>query len=177
MPTADGVDDYVSVPHNTALDMSGSFTLSAWIEPLSFGQNSYGRIASKQQYVGGFGSGYDFYLGDQPSGIPASTETLCANISSSNSGCGDDYAVTIGTWQHAVVVYDSTSGSVTFYVDGFAAGGFTATGSVGSSAVPFTIGNRESLNRTFKGGLDDLRLFDQALSADEVYDLFMASRP
>ena len=173
----DGVNDYVSVPHSTALDMSGSFTLSAWIEPLSFGQNNYGRIASKQQYVGGFGSGYDVYLGNQPSGVPASTETLCANIGNGDSGCGDDHAITLGTWQHAVVVYDASTGGVTFYIDGFQAGGFTATGSLGSSAVPLTLGNRQSLNRTFKGGLDDVRLFDQALDADEVYDLFMSMKP
>lgn len=173
----DGAGDYVSVPHSTDLDMSGSFTLSAWIEPLGFGQNNYGRIASKQQYVGSFGSGYDVYLGNPSSGIPAGTETLCANIGNSNSACGDDYAVTLGTWQHAVVVYDATSGAVSFYIDGFDVGGFTATGSLGSSAVPLTIGNRESLNRTFKGAIDDLRLFDQALTADEVHDLFMASRP
>ncbi len=173
----DGANDYVSVPHNTSLDMSGSFTVSAWIAPQGFGQNSYGRIASKQQYVGSFGSGYDVYLGNQPSGLPASTQTLCANIGSGDSGCGDNYAVTLGTWQHAAVVYDATGGAVSFYIDGFEVGGFTAAGSLGSSAVPLTIGNRESLNRTFKGTIDDLRLFDQALTADEIYDLFMASRP
>ena len=173
----DASDDYVSVPHSTALDMSGSFTLSAWIEPSGFGRNDYGRIASKQQYVGGYGGGYDFYLANKPSGVPAGTETLCSNIGNSNSGCGDAYALDLGVWQHAVVTYDSTSGGVSFYVDGQPVGGYTASGSLGSSAVPLTIGNRESLNRTFEGNIDDLRLFSQALTADQVYDLFMASRP
>ena len=164
----DGSNDYLSVAHNAALAFTGSFTASAWIRPTSFGDSDYGRIIAKQKYVGGFGAGWSFYVGNQPSGSPAGRRTLCANIGTTELGCGSDDAVELNVWQHVMLVYDDPADTATFYVDGTAAGSFVADGTLTASTVPLLIGDRDGLTRSFAGDIDDVRLWNRALTAVEA---------
>ena len=166
----DGTNDYVEVPHDPALAFTGSFTAAAWIRPTDFGDGDYGRILAKQKYAGGFGSGYSFYLGDRPTGNPAATRSLCANIDAA-FGCGDDDIVTPGIWQHVTLVFDDDADRVRFYVDGLSRGGFDTTEQLDASTVPLRIGDRDDLLRSFRGTIDDVKLWGRVLSDAEIINL------
>ncbi|MEM6453798.1 MAG: LamG domain-containing protein [Acidobacteriota bacterium] len=167
----DGVDDYVEVSHASALTLTGSLTISAWIRADDFGDSKYGRIVAKQKYVGGFGGGYSFYMGDVASGNPPGTDTVCANIGTASFGCATNGSISLNTWHHVVMVYDDASSEVRFYVDGSAAGSFSTSSGPGSNTVPLRIGDRDDLKRSFDGEIDDVRLWSRALSATEIADL------
>ncbi|WP_433538665.1 LamG-like jellyroll fold domain-containing protein [Micromonospora sp. CA-249363] len=79
----------------------------------------------------------------------------------------------LGRWTHLAGVYDTTTGKMTLYVDGVPqsttapTGGWNATGAyiVGRSQWNGTFTN------TWHGGIDDVRIYGKALSADQVSTL------
>lgn len=82
-----------------------------------------------------------------------------------------------GCWHHVVVVRegaDLETGSVKLYVDGVAVA--IGTGTFGATAVetaPFVLGYRRADDpRPFAGTIDEVRIFDRALTADEVRGIY-----
>jgi hypothetical protein len=82
-----------------------------------------------------------------------------------------------GCWHHVVVVREGADlepGSVKLYVDGVA--GAIGTGTFGATAVetsPFVIGyRRDDDPRPFAGKIDEVRIFDRALTAEEVLGIY-----
>ena len=77
--------------------------------------------------------------------------------------------VELGEWNHLAVTYNADSEDITLYVNGEAKG----NGKVGTT--PFSVvhlGQRaSSKNCPLNGSLDDLRIFNRALSADEISSL------
>ena len=82
-----------------------------------------------------------------------------------------------GKWHHVVGVCDEAGGHVYIYLDGVQAGSAAITAGSGilSSAMPLTIGARESGNFSpvtndsqFLGKIDDLAVYPYALSASKI---------
>jgi hypothetical protein len=86
-------------------------------------------------------------------------------------------SVTTGTWHHIAVVYDR--GAVTndpiMYLDGVAMA-LTKAAPTGTMALDgaysLRIGNREALDRTFDGSIDEARLSTVARSAQWIETSF-----
>lgn len=81
--------------------------------------------------------------------------------------------VTIGNWEHFVCVY--SNGTMTFYRNNVieSTGTFTHT-NVSSANLPFYVG-KEITSVFFAGKLDDIGIWDRALTACEISDLFNAT--
>ena len=77
--------------------------------------------------------------------------------------------VELGEWNHLAVTYNADSEDITLYVNGETKG----SGKVGTT--PFSVvhlGQRaSSKNCSMNGSLDDLRIYNRALSADEISSL------
>ncbi|YCM42853.1 LamG domain-containing protein [Verrucomicrobiaceae bacterium 227] len=73
-----------------------------------------------------------------------------------------------GSWHHVAVTHDSL-GDITMYIDGVAAGtvGTWALGN-GSGLALQIGGNPQAANRGWDGNIDDVALWDRALSPEEV---------
>ena len=90
-----------------------------------------------------------------------------------------------GQWHHVAVTHDAGAGiqDVQFYIDGIAEEGFSGQGSNSTidtgTDSPVVIGSSFQNIATygFDGGLDDVRIYDYALSAKEVEDLFIGTIP
>lgn len=96
-------------------------------------------------------------------------------------GAAVEGAFTDGCWHHVVLVREGADlepGSVALYVDGVAAA--AGAGTFGATAVetaPFVIGyRRDDDPRPFAGAIDEVRIFDRALSADEVRGIYQIAR-
>jgi hypothetical protein len=92
-----------------------------------------------------------------------------------DGGLAPDYVPSVpaliqfGRWQHVAAVYDPTSNpTVKLYVGGNPAG--TGSWSMGptSSQGPMLLGGKSDGSRTFDGVIDDVRVYDRALSQEEV---------
>jgi hypothetical protein len=85
--------------------------------------------------------------------------------------------VPLNTWTHIALV--RSGGTLSFYLNGVLDGSVTA-----ADANPFRNGitslriggqSRGGANRFFNGSLDEARLYNRALSASEVFDLYMGA--
>ena len=156
----DGTNDKITVAYNSTLNFSASSsaTFSVWVYPQSF--VSLNGIFSKYQTSGANG----YYL----------------RISDSNGTVrfGENPAIeapnllTLNTWQHLSVTV--SGGQAVLYLNGVAVKSGTVSWSTTSGY--FSIGcdycSSNDPQRFFQGKLDDLRIYNRALSANEVFDLY-----
>jgi hypothetical protein len=157
----DGVNQYVQ---STTVPTSATdnWTMSAWIKASMLSQDSI------VVYNGTDSGGYGFGVG----GCPLSGSNLCGlfgGITWINSG----YTFTDYSWHH--VVMERASGVTKFYVDGVQTPNTNNTApAVPSSA--FIIGHEYALSRYFSGSIDDVRIYNRALSAAEVKQLYLMGK-
>ena len=116
----DFADDFVEIADTDTLDLGdGAYTVSAWINPTDWGQNSQGRIVDHGGGSSG-NAGWSLHLENKGSrGYPQALR-LQINNDSSISGQSNTGVISLNTWQHVAVTYDGDA--LTFYVDGVEAG-------------------------------------------------------
>jgi len=156
----DSVDDYVKVADSNSLDVSNAFTFEAWIYPKSFGENGMGRILDKTS-----STAYIFYLRNGTN-YPRQLVIYL----DSNEYAAKNNTINLNKWQHVAVTFNRTlsSNQIKFYVNGTAVGTATRTTAVPNNTQPLYIGNRDDLARTFYGAIDEVRIYNRALSASEI---------
>jgi len=159
----DGSNDAVSIGLGGLVGTTPKLTVSAWIN-VKGGENTLKAIVSDTVSQASFHFQLDtdnklqvYFYG--PSRQPFST-TL---FNSAN----------FNKWFYGVGVWDGTYGRI--YVNGIQEG-ITSAGS-GSIAAPYNmfIGEGFNLGRFFNGLIDDVRIYNRALSAGEVMALYLQS--
>ncbi len=165
----DGIDDYVEVPHDAKLEpTTGQATVAVWINARRHtGPNNaqWQGILAK----GGAPRLYNLYT-QQNQTLHFSTGPSGAYIGSSSTG-----TVPLNEWVHIAVVVDDAH---LYYLNGEPAGVVSngATVPTGSTAA-LTIGRTSETDREFLGMIDDVRLYDVALTPQEVKDLYQGNPP
>src|SRR5262249_25649066 len=152
----DGVTSgaFVEVPSNPSLMMSTAFTMDAWINPSALG----GRIIDRAT-----AGGFDGYLMD------VAGQWLRCYIS------GDQVVsaatLPVGIWTHVAAVYDGANLGV--YINGVLdTEKPTFVTSINPNSLTLRIGRDSNGGSLCPGSLDEPRVFNRALSADEVGTLF-----
>lgn len=171
----DGVDDYVAVPNYAAIVMNTSdFSIDAWV--LRREQEGRRVIVSK---VGPSAPGandlrgYEWYLNNGVMNLWLGG-TTASNINSGVLVPND------GNWHHlAVTMRRSSFGAVRFFLDGVLAGvqGGTVVAPLGnSSRLHVGATSWPGPSSYFRGGIDEVEIFDRQISPSEVFDLWKADR-
>jgi len=167
-----GSSDYIEVPFSESLRVinQGDFSIAAWLR--------LNEIPSEYKVV--------FQQGDDASGGPGRTWLFVHQsneIRSSLGGAPTGAGVGIegGTWCHSVVVVTEggTTDSVQLYVNGEAAGA-PRQDSMEDSEGLFYIGAHKALGNIWDGLIDDIRIYNHALSEAEIRKLSVgpqASKP
>jgi len=138
-------------------DITGSFTLSAWINLSSYG---YATIIAKRQN----GSGTHNYIFDvDPSGY-----IVLFNNGLSPSSLTSSVTVPTGLWSYVTAIYNGST--VKLYINGIERGSQSVTGTPIADSGPFGIGADYPGSWTdfFSGKIDEARVFASALSADWI---------
>ncbi len=143
--TLDGDGDYVSVGN---LPITDTITVMAWIQPSA--------VAGLHAVAAQNGS-YSFRVHG-------------GNLVFTTPGIRDHYSSTyanivVGQWQHVAAVF-TANGTLDFYLGGRLIGTVNAS-AMKSSANPTLIGNNQ-WNQFFNGSIDDVVIFDAALSQTEI---------
>ncbi|WP_035601007.1 Calx-beta domain-containing protein [Haloferula sp. BvORR071] len=159
----DGVDDGIFVGNSAALVGSGNLSVSAWVkvDPGS----PLGTVI--QQREGGVdGNQGQYQLNVNANGT---VNFFIYNNSTYQFDLTTSGTVNDGQWHHLAATRAGSVGTV--YVDGVqAALGSGAVQPLVSRAVSIGYDNRDS-NKYFHGRIDDLRIYERALSAAEVDSL------
>ncbi len=146
----DGVDDYVDVGD---IDLTDAFTIAAWIKLSSTG---------RYMIVGKTNQTYQFFV--------SSTGNLVFERNSSPA-ISFNAGLEIDTWYHVAVTFNTTDGMV-MYLDGSAVATDSEITSTNTNNVATKIGATGwTAQGFFHGILDEVRMYDAALTAQEVQDL------
>ena len=93
---------------------------------------------------------------------------------SSGTQCYANYTnPTTGVWHH--IVMGRFNGNIVIYVDGAYVDGRSCNLNVASSAYNMRIGADSGGNKFFGGSIDDVRIYNRALTSGEVSGLYAGS--
>ena len=155
-------DDRVDFGLVPALDLTGgSYTVAFW---LKYDETQLGRIINMDD-AGNCSGGYSIFL------------SSAMRTTHNNGNCNDTSSFfaqpAFGEFVHIAVVYNSSAQTITTYYDGVSQGIFSKSPSITNLTTdgndPLLFGTyNSSNNQGLKGTLDDVRLYDVALSAAEI---------
>jgi hypothetical protein len=164
-----GSSTYITIPATATSPFDASaenFTISAWINVSAFQNDAciiskWGSTASTQSYFFGFNGSADntklivYEKYGSSNYIVTSTST----------------AITTGSWFHVAYVRNSTQTII--YINGTAET-FSNTNTINSgNSQPIIIGRQDGYSGTsFNGSIDQVRIFNEALSSSEVTTLY-----
>jgi len=163
----DGQDDFVSLPAGGPLDIANNaVTVSLWLSldklPDALGGPSYASIYDSGQ------DAYIFYEDD-------TTDELRFKVTDAD-GTAERPGISAADleterWYHLVGVYDGQSGTASIYLDGQLKDSHTnglLTGAVRPGQIAALGRDGENARYFFDGQLDDVRVYDRALSDTEI---------
>src|SRR3989338_2689930 len=182
----DGVNDYVNAGTGSSLSLLGPVTISAWIYPRTFGGASKGRIVVRGTSGIAHSVGFSVNNSDITAGLSFGSHYDVSTLQTYSS----NNTITLNTWQHVTVTWDGTTDrtKVLFYVNGIKTGrqdnGDGSDGSVtrvSDSTCSLLIGvqggdggdcNVDNGTRDFNGQIDEVRIYNRALTPDEIKRLY-----
>ncbi|MCA9063465.1 MAG: hypothetical protein KDA96_10410, partial [Planctomycetaceae bacterium] len=158
----DGVDDYITVADSASLDTTAAVTLDAWVKldtlPASF--------ASVVQKTGG--SLRNYYLGINNAG---GLHLSYYNASAANVNINDlTSPITLNQWNHIAGVIDTVAGVMRVYLNGQEVASQATNGSLVANNELVQLGST-----TFDGALDEVGIYNRALTAAEIADIYNAA--
>ena len=149
----DGTNDYIEVPHSSDLNLQSAFTVTAWIYNDSM-SDAY-RVISKE--TNGLNDNYWIALqaGELWAGVGGSFFNAPATFEAN-------------TWYHIAVSFDDADNQVSIYVNGELSQEYSTSATISSNTDPLYIGSNWQGSKFWDGALDDVRIYDRALSASQV---------
>jgi len=168
----DGSSTYISVPASSSLDIGGTgtgITIEGWVSPGSITMEYTAPII---EWDSGTAIGVQFWTSD----------TLFANLIDTNGYnniiASDSGVVAEGVLQHVAVTYDEASGTAVLYCNGVAVETENLGSFVPQTTYPLNIGRRTGAvigdGYNFDGLIDELSIYNRALSATEIQTIYNA---
>ena len=157
-----GSNGYLEANDSSTLDIGGNLTLSAWVKnPQSSGVNS---LLDKGDQLGGT---INYGLSIESNQVWFYTQ----GTTNANWNSGFDFASYCGSQCQITATYDGQNKKV--YINGVERGSVGATGTPTVNNYTLRVGaDGSSANNRYAGILDEVRVYNRALSATEVGDLY-----
>jgi hypothetical protein len=162
----DGVDDYIQVAHNVNLDINPTtgFTVATWFKADSTQPYSFSELVDKSH--GDDGTGYDDHRGWVVHRMPAGHLQFGFGDGATWHSVNSTGTVLDDQWHHVAATVAGTT--MKLYVDGALTDTNTSVGTPASNTRDLFIGKHYALTRDFRGDMDDIRIYNRALSEDEI---------
>lgn len=173
----DGSDDYVNVPDiDNSLDAPSQITIAAWMKPNVMNQTQM--IVTKQPsgtemtFISG---NYVFQMDPDPGNSLEFSHQIDPHFNQVYYNSTHSI-ITAGVWQHVAVTLKAGD-SVKFYRNGVSVGTSAQTQPFGIvNDQPLRIGKRQNAV-LFNGSIDDVRVYNRALSASEIQQIYLQANP
>jgi hypothetical protein len=151
----DGIDDSVTIAASPTLQLSSGMTLSAWVHPTTM-QSGWRAIVQKDV------DSYSLHAsGDMGPLHPAGGGTF--------DGMGGyvtgPVAIPVNAWSHLALTYDGET--LHLYVNGEEISSMPQVGGLEADTAPLQIGGN-AYGEYFAGLIDEVRIYDRALSPSEI---------
>lgn len=161
----DGVDDYISIGAPASLSITGPITIEAWIYPKVSAVNQ-GFVHASAQYI--------FF-------VQSNNEVRLADTYGHYLDT-DPNVLTLNTWNHIVgVFYGSKGDAITLNNAKIFVNGVSKGKQVSGSWSPTNLSNVVIASRTngtyyFNGLIDEVRIYNRALSDEEIKAIYEANK-
>ena len=176
---------YITVANNATLQNLSSMTLSAWVKPTAFNLACY----TEREMV--IGKGKDVSATAFAMSITRNTQVGCGNASSfttykmsfemnSSSIFSDVYSVD-SQWKHVLCTYDGTTQKL--YINGVLVQQQNVGAINTSNTIPLYInyatwnGGASNSNGRFRGGINEIRIYNRTITDAEVLQIYNAEKP
>jgi glucose/arabinose dehydrogenase len=153
----DGINDWVTVADANDLDLTTGMTLEAWVRPLG-ALTGWSAVLLKEA-TGGLA--YGLYAND---GNPY--PALTVHIGTADQSAIGTSQLPLDAWTHLAATYDGTT--MRLFVNGVQVGTKAQTGSMLTSTGALRMGGNAVWTEFFRGVMDDVRIYNRALSAAEI---------
>jgi hypothetical protein len=151
-----GTSSWVTVLDAPSLDLTNGLTLEAWVKPSTL---TGWRTALLKESAGGLS--YALYAHNNTPN-PAVT----VQIGGGDRSAGGTSPLPLNTWTHLAATYDGAQ--LRLYVNGVQAGSRAQTGNIAVSAAPLRVGGNAVWTEFFAGLIDEVRVYNRALSPAEI---------
>jgi hypothetical protein len=155
--TFNGTSGRVTVANAPSLQLATAMTLEAWVLPTTV-NNAWRDVVYK-------GNDNYYLMGTSDRTSRPGGGGIIGGGSSTTAAFGTT-ALTANTWTHIAVTYDGAN--VRFYVNGAQVSSVAKTGLIATSTNPLTIGGDPIYGQYFKGTIDEVRVYNRALTAAEL---------
>jgi hypothetical protein len=153
----DGADDWVTIPDAAALDLTRALTLEAWVRPAGRGSPWQAVLAKERGRTRAYGLYAASSRKRQPGGHVFTTR---------DRGLRGQSALPRERWSHLAMTWDGET--VRLYVNGRQVTSGPMRGRATTSRRPLRIGGNAIRAEWFRGRIDDVRVYDRALTAAEI---------
>jgi hypothetical protein len=149
----DGTSSRVTIDDAASLRLTTGMTLEAWVNPST---------ASSRWRDINYRGADSFYL-DTYNSAPVAGLTLTPSTNSNTFGFA---ALPLNTWTHLAETFDGSN--VTLFVNGVQVATTPIAGSLLDSTDPLEIGSDHIFGQYFRGLIDEVRVYNVALTADQI---------
>jgi hypothetical protein len=170
----DGTNDYINAGTDASLSLTGNFSLSAWINPSSYHTTGY--FGLKNGFIGRGPAGTFNYA------LQATDATTISFIKRTSPEALIFYnftGISTLTDQWTLVSAIVSGSTVTLYINGqyFGAQSIGTIASVAGDVLYLGTNIPGNSECSFTGKLDEVRIYNRALSAEEVAKLYRTTAP
>ncbi len=163
----DGVDDYVRCGNGASLNITDAISISLWIYPNSsdvgFLVDKWWDGSNRAYYISRTSNG-DIKFGMSRADGYAEIEQVVGAYTP------------VDQWSHIVLTSEGPGGQIYAYVNGTAYGPWAKTETIATNNAPVSFGvfNHAVIGKYqyFDGIIDDVAIYDRALTSQEVQDLY-----
>jgi concanavalin A-like lectin/glucanase superfamily protein/galactose oxidase-like protein/Big-like domain-containing protein len=152
----DGVNDRVNVNDSASVDLAGGMTLQAWVYPTAL--SSWRTVLLKERSGGLV---YALYANDD-----VSTPAAYVRVGSVDVRVAGISPLPLNTWTHLAATYDGAI--LRLYVNGQQVGSQARTGAIQVSTGLLRLGGNAVWGEWFAGRIDDVRIYNRPLTANEI---------
>jgi hypothetical protein len=157
-----GSSNLVTVPDSASLDLTTGMTQEAWVRPAALGSDW--RTVLLKERPGGMS--YDLYAHGTPS---VNVPTGEINLGGADQTASGTAALSLNVWTHLATTYDGAT--LRLYVNGTQVGQKAVSGPILTSTGALRIGgNTVYGGEHFSGLIDEVRIYNRALTAAEIQD-------
>jgi hypothetical protein len=168
-----GTNSYINIPRTAVLEPSSAVTVSAWIKPSVAGASQAldGKILEKANRPSAPFVSYDLTINSAGSGKLSFELSTGGSLTVLQSNT----IPSANKWYHLVGVYDGTN--MYTYIDGVQQTSIAKSGSITYASQNLYIGSTGGTPSSFfNGTIDDARIYNRALSTQEVQQLYLTGK-
>jgi hypothetical protein len=166
-----GGGDYIKVSNESLLNPTNAITISLWFKPVNYYGTGYDALVLKP-FTSHSPPYYQYILGIAGShGLEPYNFAFNVNLNGVNTGINSGSNTWIeGYWYYVVGLYDGVA--LKLYVNGTLKNSLNTIGSILSYNTDLFIAKQANISSTTPGTLDNVRIYNRALSEKAIKELY-----